>query len=186
MSLMILKENRNNAIMNEASLMKMILCALIIWFPFAGLADTPEVTVQYTKTPEPADSARNAHGGFSQVCPGHGGWDLLYESDGDRSWLEVRKAGVVSTLYTETMEAAQGIFPSKANDLVEWRGVMRGTTFVPHAIIYRMQATDPQTDKEKTRLVVVALAGGAPRVLGSFGGANESEESRALADRVIK
>jgi len=44
----------------------------------------------------------------------------------------------ISKIYQATHKHAPGAFGHKANDIVEWRGVLDGQDFVPHAIICRL------------------------------------------------
>ncbi|MGC6465983.1 MAG: hypothetical protein ACON38_15320 [Akkermansiaceae bacterium] len=122
---------------------------------------------------------------FEHLCPGYGGYELLHRGGDTRSWIEVRFQGKTSDLYLESMEASGGTFPSKANDIVEWRGVLKDKVFTPYAVIYRMQAQDPNQDgRSFTKLLVVALNKGASKVLGATSGKNADVEAKRLADTV--
>lgn len=120
---------------------------------------------------------------FEHLCPGYGGYELLHRSGDARSWLDVRYRDITSDLYQETMSKAQGSFPFKENDVVEWRGILKGNVFTPFAIIYRLRVQDiEEYEKSHSRLVVIALNEGEAKVIGVFGGAKGSEEARAKAD----
>jgi hypothetical protein len=120
---------------------------------------------------------------FEHLCPGYGGYELLHRSGDARSWIEVRYKGATSDLYGETMKTAAGFFPYKENDVVEWRGNLKGAVFTPYAVIYRIQAQDPDNhEKQLSRLVVVALNQGQAKVLGSTTGKNADADAKRLAD----
>ncbi|MGF1656278.1 MAG: hypothetical protein ACFCU3_04780 [Verrucomicrobiales bacterium] len=121
---------------------------------------------------------------FHAVCPGYGGYELIFEGGDARSWLNVKYGSTISDLRRVTMDAAEGTFPQKANDVVEWRGIVRDETFVPYAIIYRVEAGKPEseTDETFTKLLVIELNKGNANLLGTLSGENEGEQARALAD----
>ncbi|YCM42211.1 hypothetical protein V2O64_12945 [Verrucomicrobiaceae bacterium 227] len=122
---------------------------------------------------------------FEHLCPGYGGYELLHRSGDLRSWIDVRYQGVTSDLFGATMTTAAGSFPYKANDVVEWRGILKESVFTPYALIYRIQAQDPEDEgKEVSRLVVVALNKGKAKVLGSTSGKSADTEAKKLADTV--
>ena len=122
---------------------------------------------------------------FEHLCPGYGGYELLHRGGDARSWLDVRYRGKTSDLYVKTMAASGGTFPYKANDMVEWRGVLKERVFTPYAVIYRMQAQDPNEDEKSfSRLIVVALNQGNAKILGATSGANADAEAKKLADTV--
>lgn len=122
---------------------------------------------------------------FREICPGYGGYELISEGGDARSWLNVRFGNTTSDLWGDTMQAARGMFPYKANEVVEWRGVVEGNEFKPYAIVYRVNASNPDPDKgEETfsTLVVIALKQGKSVVLGSAFGGDENEKARKIAD----
>ncbi|MBK1834712.1 hypothetical protein [Roseibacillus ishigakijimensis] len=123
---------------------------------------------------------------FVHLCPGYGGYELLHRSGDSRSWLDVRFGGVTSELADETMQQAQGAFPFKENDVVEWRGYVTDDMFTPYAIIYRLTVQDLEDPgKNHSRLVVIALNEGKARLMGVFSGARASEQARARADTLL-
>lgn len=126
---------------------------------------------------------------FKHLCPGYGGYELIHLGGDLRSAMEVKFGKTVSEIYGETMNHAPGMFAHKANDVVEWRGVLEGEHFVPHAIIYRLAGSVDQADGgqvTKTALIVVALRQGKAAVLGAFSGDDEGEKARALADTEVR
>lgn len=71
------------------------------------------------------------------------------------------------------------------NDVVEWRGIKKGDVFTPYAIIYRVEAQDPEDyDKSYSTLLVIALNKGDAKLLGVAHGKNEDAEAKKLADTV--
>jgi hypothetical protein len=123
---------------------------------------------------------------FEHLCPGYGEYEILHRSGDSRSWLDVRhQKTVTSDLYSETMKEAQGFFPAKQNDVVEWRGILQGNIFTPFALIYRIQVGDPEDSTQSvSRLLVIELAQGQSKVLGSITGKDADARAKALADTV--
>jgi hypothetical protein len=115
------------------------------------------------------------------VCPGLGGYKILYSIGDDRSWIDLQYGGQEVNLSGDTFEQCQGARPWKANDVVQWRGFRKGNQFVPHAIIFRMKSEHPNPkQKPYETLVVVKLDGLNSRVVGHAAGNAEAE---AIADR---
>ncbi|MDQ8190834.1 hypothetical protein [Roseibacillus persicicus] len=124
---------------------------------------------------------------FEHLCPGYGGYELLHRSGDARSWLDVRYGETTSDLYRETMDKANGSFPFKSNDVVEWRGTLKGNVFTPFAIIYRLWVQDLENhEKSHSRLVVVALKKGKSEIIGVFTGEKASDEARKKADSLVE
>ncbi len=124
---------------------------------------------------------------FCYIAPGYGGYEVLYEGGDARSWINVRHKGVESDLYVETMRHARGMFPAKANDVVEWRGRVKDGNFSPYAIIYRIVATDPEDEKKDlSTLLVIGLSDGKAVFLGAAHGADEDARAKAIADAWAK
>lgn len=119
---------------------------------------------------------------FRAICPGYGGYELLFEGGDARSWINIKYGDVTSDLRQVTMDAAAGMFPGKANDIVEWRGIVRDKSFIPYAIIYRIEAGKPASDETFTKLLVIALDQGKAKLLGAFQGEKAGQKARALAD----
>lgn len=121
---------------------------------------------------------------FEHLCPGYGGYELLHRSGDLRSWIDVRFQGKTSDLYGDVMNAGRGHFVHKANHVVEWRGVREGDVFTPFALIYRVNAQDPENpDKSHTTLIVIALNKGDAKLLGTASGKNEDADAKKLADQ---
>ncbi|MGJ8696638.1 MAG: hypothetical protein ACSHYF_09995 [Verrucomicrobiaceae bacterium] len=120
---------------------------------------------------------------FEHLCPGYGGYELLFHGGDLRSWIDIRYQGTTSDLFGDSMNAANGLFAYKENDVVEWRGTLKEKVFTPYAIIYRMRAQDIEDDKKThSRLIVVALNKGNAKVLGSFEGKDADAKAKKLAD----
>jgi hypothetical protein len=107
----------------------------------------------------------------------------VHLSGDERSWINIRFGKRMVDLYHDTMAAAGGTFPHKANDVVEWRGVVKNGQFIPYAIIYRIAAGNDETRKVHTRLIVIKLDKERSKVIGHAQGANEEAEARAIADK---
>jgi len=121
--------------------------------------------------------------GFHGLFPGYGGYKLEFLGGDERSWINIKFGKQTANLYSATMEAADGTFPRKANDMVEWRGVEKNGRFTPYAIIYRIEAGNDETRKTHTRLVVIKLVRERSTVIGHAEGANEDADAKQIADR---
>ncbi|MGJ8725343.1 MAG: hypothetical protein ACSHYB_12365 [Roseibacillus sp.] len=122
---------------------------------------------------------------FKEVCPGYGGYELLYEGGDARSWMNVRYGEKESDLWGDTMGAARGFFPYKSNDVVEWRGIVENGRFKPYAIIYRISADNPDSEKPGksfSTLLVIALKKGESSLLGTASGEDENAKAQKIAD----
>jgi len=122
-------------------------------------------------------------GAEERLCPGFGGYQLVFLGDSDRSWVNVRFGGQVSDLYGVTMENAPGFFATKSNDVVEWRGRDIAGKFVPYAIIYRISGYNEEQQKTKTRLLVFSLREGVAEFVGFAEGAGEDGKAKTIADK---
>jgi hypothetical protein len=152
----------------------------------AGFA-ADQVTSEFTKTVKGVVLSQSKPGGemeFSSIrYQGLGGYDVIVQSDDDRSWVDLQFGGKKVDLRYATFDLSPGGFPNKANDVVEWRGVRRKGEFVPFAIIYRLEGTDEQTRKPKSRLIVIHLDKLRSRVAGFAEGRNEDGDAKKIADR---
>ena len=122
---------------------------------------------------------------FKAICPGYGGYELVYEGGDARSWIEVRFGEKQSDLWGDTMGAARGMFPYKTNDVVEWRGVIEDGAFQPYAIIYRISANHPDSEKPEetfSTLLVIALKKGESSLIGTANGEGENAKAQKMAD----
>jgi hypothetical protein len=142
-----------------------------------------KATSEYTSTARKnALSYKTAEGGFIQLSPGLGGYQLILAAGDDRSWINLKHTGGEVDLYGESMSQAGGQFPNKANDVVEWRGHNTAKGFQPYAVIYRINSTDPGNNKTISRLLVIKLDGANSKVIGHTQGANEDAQAKAMAD----
>ncbi len=130
------------------------------------------------------DDVEGMSEGFEGVFAGLDGYQLVHSAGDERSWINIRYRGKTTNLYAETMKAGPGSFPRKANDVVEWRGVLQGARFTPYAIIYRLEGNDEETRHTKTCLIVIKLEGENSRIIGHAQGAHEDAEAKAIADKV--
>ena len=145
-------------------------------------------TSKYTSTARGKSLSFKVHdgeggGGFEGLFAGLGGYQLLHLAGDDRSWINVRYDGKTADLYAATMEAGPGSFPRKANDVVEWRGAESGGRFTPYAIIYRLGGTKEETQKTKTRLIVIKLDKENSTIIGHAQGAKQDAEAKEIADK---
>ncbi len=155
------------------------ICSLAV----AALGQSP--TSEYTKTGEKQCvvlEEQEEGASFKMLCRGYPPYELIHEGYDGRSWISLRYRGRDINLHDATMQFAPGAFPAKTNFVVEWRGVWRGAEFVPYAVIYRISRTDLVANKERTRLIVVRLAGEKSTVIGYAEGAGEDAKAKRIAD----
>lgn len=151
------------------------------------LADGP--TSKFTSTAEKDSVVLSKSGkddemdSFSMRCRGLGGYQLIHLGGDLRSWINVQYGKAVSDLYAETMKAGPGTFPSKTNDVVEWRGIERKGKFTPYAIIYRISGGNDETRKVRTRLLVIKLDHEHSTIVGHAEGKDEDAQAKVIADR---
>ena len=163
--------------------------ATLALIALASRADAAErIVSKYTSTARAKslsfkDESNLPEGGFEAVFAGFGGYKLVHLAGDERSWINIRFGKNTVDLYSATMRAADGTFPQKANDVVEWRGTEENGRFVPYAIIYRIEAGNDETRKSHTRLVVIKLDQERSAVIGHAEGANEEKEAREIADK---
>lgn len=119
---------------------------------------------------------------FRHICPGYGGYELVHEWGDARSWLNVKKGEVETNFYQQTMTHAGGSFPVVANGIIEWRGTIKGESFHPYAIIYRIEASGEEPNSVISKLFVIALNKGNAEFLGAVSGKDENDRARKIAD----
>ena len=156
--------------------------ASILLLSTAYAAD--KVTSEYTSTArKSALSYKTFEGdGFTQTSPGLGGYQISFSGGDDRTWINIKFGNTVVDLYGDSMSHAGGQFPNKANDTVEWRGVITAKGFRPYAVIYRINSTNPDNNRRISRLLVIKLDGANSKIIGHTQGAKEDAEAKALAD----
>ena len=164
------------------------LAALVLITLANGAEAAERIVSKYTSTARAKslsfkDESDLPEGGFEAVFAGFGGYKLVHLAGDERSWINIRFGQNTVDLYSATMKAADGTFPQKANDVVEWRGTEEHGRFVPYAIIYRIAAGNDETRKTHTRLVVIKLDRERSAVIGHAEGANEEKEAREMADK---
>jgi hypothetical protein len=120
---------------------------------------------------------------FKKRCPGFGGYDVIFQGADARSWINLKWGNTVVDLMNPTFALAPGQFPNKANDVIEWRGIVHGGKFLPFAIIYRIEGADEATNHAKTRLIVIKLDKAKSSVAGYAQGKDEDAESKRIADK---
>lgn len=120
----------------------------------------------------------------SRECPGINGWRLFYVTDSEHSWLEIAKGKRLWS--TENEVSGSGVYNfGQMQDLgnlarLEWRLKHNAT---PAALIFQVQATDPNSTLTKLRILyrfyVIGLTKGIPQFCGSF---KTKAEARKVAD----
>lgn len=122
----------------------------ILLFSTAFAAD--KLTSEYTsKARKKALSYKTVDGGFTQLCLGLGGYQLVQCAGDDRSWINLKHSSGEVDLYGDSMSHAGSQFPNKANDVVEWRGQNTAKGFKPDAIIYRISSSNPNAEGPANR-----------------------------------
>jgi hypothetical protein len=154
----------------------------------AGESPSERIVSKYSSTARAKSISFQEDGiegdpGFSGLFPGFGSYQLEFLGGDERSWINIKFGKQTVNLYSATMKAADGTFPRKANDVVEWRGVEENGRFTPYAIIYRIEAGNDETRKTHTRLIVIKLDREQSAVIGHAEGANEDAEAKQIADR---
>jgi hypothetical protein len=123
---------------------------------------------------------------FMHLCPGLAGYEVFHEGGDLRSWINLRYKGTKTDLMNDTLTACPGQFPSKANHVVQWRGIRANGKFVPYAVIYRMRSSDEETQKSIETLIIIKLDGEKSRVVGHLPAKDGNEKAEALADRLCR
>ena len=154
----------------------------------AGESPSERIASKYSSTARAKsisfqETGEEGDPGFHGLFPGFGGYQLEFLGGDERSWINIKFGKQAVNLYSATMQAANGTFPHKANDVVEWRGVEKNGRFTPYAIIYRIEAGNDETRKTHTRLIVIKLDRERTAVIGHSEGANEDAEAKQIADR---
>ena len=154
----------------------------------AGASPSERIVSKYSSTARAKsisfqETGEEGDPGFHGLFPGFGGYQLEFLGGDERSWINIKFGKQTVNLYSATMQAADGTFPHKANDVVEWRGVEKNGRFTPYAIIYRIEAGNDETRKTHTRLIVIRLDRERSAVIGHAEGANEDAEAKQIADR---
>ena len=154
----------------------------------AGESPSERIVLKYSSTARAKsisfqETGEKGDSGFEGLFPGFGGYQLEFLGGDERSWINIKFGKQRVDLYSATMKAADGTFPHKANDVVEWRGLEKNGRFTPYAIIYRIEAGNDETRKTHTRLIVIKLDHERSAVTGHAEGANEDAEAKKIADR---
>jgi hypothetical protein len=124
---------------------------------------------------------------FRHLCPGLGGYQVIHEGSDLRSWINLKINGKATDLRSATLTRIPGQFPSKANDVVQWRGFRRGGTFQPFAIIYRMRSsTDEEKPKPIDTFVIIKLDKENPKVVAHVPGKDGNEKAEQVADKLCQ
>lgn len=136
-----------------------------------------------TTAEDKAEVIEEGDDSFKLRCKGLAGYEVIFEGSHGRSWLNLVFDSEQTNLMDATLNECPGEFPSKANDVVQWRGFMEEGKFTPYALIYRMKSSIE--GKAEETLIVIKLTGSGSTVAGSVPsskGGNEAAE--ALADKL--
>lgn len=114
-------------------------------------------------------------------CPGLGGYDLVINYGDARDSLAIVKNGKEIAEWNLWLRAGGGF--NSVGETAEWRGVLKGTTFTPRALIVRNIANrDPERPERTTELLEVFDLVQACPVASIEPRANQNAEARAIAD----
>lgn len=123
---------------------------------------------------------------FKHLCPGLGGYQVIHEGGDLRSWVNLQIEGKTTDLMDDTLSACPGHFPSKANDVIQWRGYREGGRFIPYGIIYRMQSSSDPPGKTFETFIIIRLEGAKSRVVGHLSAQEGNAKAEELADRLCR
>jgi hypothetical protein len=113
---------------------------------------------------------------FTAECPGREGYRIFHIGGDSRSWIVIkREEETVIDLYNDVMRNEPGAFPFVSGKAAEWR--YRGESLI--ALIFRIAGSDLQTQKLKSKLIVVRFDVNQACVIG---GAISNEAAREIAD----
>lgn len=157
---------------------------LFIGLTGINAADSKPVSEFTTTAEKKSKLLEEGNDSFKYRCPGLASYDVIYEGSGGRSWINLVYDSEQTNLMDDTLNACPGTFPTKANDVVQWRGYRQGGMFVPYAIIYRMKSMNEETGKSVETLVILQLAGSGSRVVGKIAASKGNEAAEALADKL--
>ena len=121
---------------------------------------------------------------FKYLCPGLGGYQVLFEGLDLRSWINLIINGQTVDLRGDTLTPCPGQFPAKANDVVEWRGFRKGNAFVPYAVIYRMVSYTDDSKRTFETPIIIKLDGKNSKVVAHVSGQEGNEKAEAVADKL--
>src|ERR1700677_1476189 len=122
---------------------------------------------------------------FKYLCPGLGGYQVIFEGADLRTWISLRINGQEVDLQSATLASCPGLFPAKANNVVQWRGYRKDGSFVPYAVIYRMEShanDDRQTPLET--FIIIKLDGKNSKVVASVSAKESNGKAEAVADKL--
>lgn len=164
----------------------LLTTAFVLFVTLAGVnaADSKAVSEFTTTAEKKSKLLEEGNDSFKYRCPGLAGYDVIYEGGDGRSWINLVYDSEQTDLMNDTLNACPGTFPSKANDVVQWRGFRQGGKFIPYAIIYRMKSMNEETGKPVETLVILQLAGAGSRVVGKVPASKGNEAAEALADKL--
>jgi hypothetical protein len=124
---------------------------------------------------------------FQHLCPGLGGYEVIHEGGDLRSWINLRFKGRTTDLTGDTLSACRGMFPAKANHVVQWRGFRTAQGFAPYAVIYRMKSiADDAKQTRQENFIIIKLDGGDSRVVASVPAGDGNAAAEATADRLCQ
>ncbi len=161
--------------------MKLSLVALLLLCSLHTIHAGSDPVDRFTSTaPEKSKLLEEGEDSFRYRCPGVAGYAVIHEGAHGRGWINLEYDGEQTDLMNDILNACRGEFPTKANDVVQWRGVMQDGVFVPYACIFRMASQ--QEGRRVEDLVVLQLAGAGSRVVGSVPAGKGNAAAEALAD----
>lgn len=113
---------------------------------------------------------------FTAECPGREGYRIFHIGGDSRSWIVIKSGEeTLLDLYNDVMRNEPGAFPYVSGKVAEWR--YKGELL--RALIFRIAGSDLETQKLKSKLIVVRFAAKQACMIGV---AISNEEAREIAD----
>jgi hypothetical protein len=169
------------------SILPLFSFLLLVTAPSIASAAPDQITSEYSSTKTGVileqSTDKSEIDFFKKRCPGFGGYEVILQGADSRSWINLKWGKSVVDLMNPTFALAPGQFPNKANDVIEWRGIVHNGKFLPFAIIYRIAGTDEAANRTKTRLIVIKLDKANSTVVGYAQGKDEDAEAKRIADK---
>lgn len=172
-------------LMTQKTIFSTVFALVVALHPSIGADPKPDN--EFTSTAEDKSKVLEVGDDFVILeCAGMADYKVIFKDDQGRSWIDLSFDGKETEMMTDIFNSCPGTWPSKANDVVQWRGIRKDGEFSPYAVIFRMQSVEDESKPDKTEtLVVVKLDGADSKVVGkvaSNAGGNAAAE--AMADKL--
>lgn len=113
---------------------------------------------------------------FTAECSGREGYRIFHIGGDSRSWIVIKSGEeTLIDLYSDVMRNQPGAFPFVSGKVAEWR--YKGESLI--ALIFRIAGSDLETQKLKSKLIIVRFDAKQACMIGV---AISNEEAREIAD----